>query len=87
MLSMTKKNRYHYDSECDILECFLGDQKNSYGDEDPDNIVIFRDFDTDEITGLKVLDFRKMYDKNDIRLAIVNRFVDVKKCFKEFLDD
>ena len=77
--------RYHYDSECDILECVFGNQKNSYGDEEPDNIVLFRDINTDEITGVKVIDFKRMYNTNDFRLKFVNQFIDVEKIAKSIL--
>ena len=43
-----------YDSLNDILYISFASTANSYGDESIDGIVILKDIDTDEITGLTV---------------------------------
>ena len=46
-----------YDTKYDVLYIMLSDTSNSYGDEDPDGIVVFKDIDTDQITGVTIFDF------------------------------
>lgn len=82
MLSMKENSSYHYDSEFDILDYIFNNQKNSYGDEEPDNIIVFRDLDTDEITGIRILDFKKMYMTKDYRLKVAKQLIDIEKIVK-----
>lgn len=65
------ENNINYDKANDVLYYSCGDNSNSYGDEDPDNIVVMRDMNTDEVTGVTILDFLKMYKQNDNRLKDV----------------
>ena len=68
-----------YDSSNDILYCTFGNKENSYGDEEPDNIVIMRDMEKEDITGITVLDFRKMYYKKDTRLRMLEEYISIEK--------
>ncbi|WP_050640986.1 MULTISPECIES: hypothetical protein [Clostridia] len=79
MLYTQDLSKVSYDPECDILNCTFSNQHNSYGDEDPDNIVVFRDLITDEITGIKILDIKKMYASQDNRLTIVKRYINLEE--------
>ena len=55
-----------YDPKYDVVYISLGDMSNSYGDEDPDGIVVHRDMDTDEITGVTVFGFSKRVKNGEI---------------------
>lgn len=48
-----------YDEKHDVLYVVIGDKANSYGDDSQDDIVIMRDFDTDELTGFTILSIAK----------------------------
>lgn len=53
-----KKISVGYDDQNDVLYIRLADMQNSYGDEEPDDFVTFRDIDTEEVTGYQVMFFR-----------------------------
>ena len=79
-MSYTRNNpSISYNREYDILYCAFSDKSNSYGDEEPDNIVIMRDIDTEEITGVTILDFIKMYKNFDKRLEYVSQYINTAK--------
>lgn len=75
-------NRFHYDNDNDILYYTIGDKSNSYGDEEPDNIVIMRDIETDVMTGITVLNFRSMYETSDDRMEILLKYFDVNSVIR-----
>ena len=66
-----------YDQEDDILDYSCQNKGDSYGDENPDNIVVMRDIESDVITGVTILNFAKMYRMKDSRLKILEDFFDV----------
>ena len=66
-----------YDQENDILYYTCLNNCDSYGDENPDNIVVMRDIESDVITGVTILNFAKMYRMKDSRLKILEDFFDV----------
>ena len=74
--------KFQYDEENDILYYTSADKSNSYGDEEPDNIVFMRDIDTDVITGITILDFARMYKNNDCRMNILMEYFDVTAVVK-----
>ncbi len=53
----------NYDSENDVLYLGFGDRNNSYGDEILPGVIVLRDMDTEEITGLTILDFEQKRDE------------------------
>lgn len=75
--------RFDYDSNSDILYCTFRDKSNSYGDEDPDNIVVMRDIDTDIITGITILNFMTMYKNKDMRIKNVSEYIDIDSVIKD----
>ena len=77
MKSIKKVNEINYDRAVDVLYLTFSNMSNSYGDEDIDNIVFFKDIDSEEITGITILNFLKMYKRNDSRLRSLNKFIDV----------
>lgn len=56
----------NHDSENDVLYIGLGDRSNSYGDDDDDGIIILRDIDTRELTGITILDFLYKYQNKEL---------------------
>ena len=70
------KNNIYYDSKYDVLNIKFSSTKNSYGDEEIDNIILLKDFKDDKITGITILDFKKMYDRNDERMKEINKYID-----------
>lgn len=52
------------DPENDILYIGLGDRSFSYGDETSEGIVVLHDLNTEEITGITILNFKKKYLQN-----------------------
>lgn len=59
-MKYTENPKIDYDERFDIMNCFIGDTSNTYDDEDIDNIVVMKDFDTDEIKGYTIMNFKRM---------------------------
>lgn len=76
---LNTKDNFGYDDQFDTLYYTIGDTSNSYGDEDPDNIVFMKDMKTDVITGITILHFLKMYREHDARLNLVKSYLDVEQ--------
>ncbi len=53
--------KINYDSRFDTLYLTFSSSDNSYGDDSSDSIILLRDMDTEEITGLTILSFLKKY--------------------------
>ena len=51
--------RLNYDKQFDILYVNITETRSSYGDEDIDGLVVFRDFFTEELTGMTIFDFKE----------------------------
>lgn len=60
-----KMKIFDYDKVNDILYLTFGNTDNSFGEEDPDNIIILKDLETEEITGVTVLNLKKMMKGED----------------------
>lgn len=56
----------NYDERFDVLYVGIGDKTNSYGDDSQDDILVMRDFDTDEITGFTIFGFMKKLKENSL---------------------
>ena len=56
-------NKVDYDSKFDVLYYNMSNTENSYGDEIDDNIVLLRDIDTDKITGITILGYKRALEK------------------------
>ena len=46
-----------YDYGADVLYVGISDRSNSYGAEEDNGFIVLRDIDTDEVTGITILDF------------------------------
>lgn len=78
MLSMTKViDTYNYDKKFDTLYYTIGDPRNSYGDEDIDDIVILKNLDTDEIVGITILNFMRHYKNGKDYYADIADMIDI----------
>lgn len=75
--------KINYNSKFDVLDLSFVDNKNSYGEEDVDNIVEFRDTKTGKLTGLTILDFKSMFDTNDSRILSIQKKYRLDKVYKE----
>ncbi|MDF2803157.1 MAG: hypothetical protein K0S61_3060 [Anaerocolumna sp.] len=64
------KIKFKYDHKNDILYITIGVPKPSYGDEIEEGIVIRKDFNTDEINGITILDF--LYRLNNDQKSLEN---------------
>lgn len=73
------KNKLRYNNKLDVLSVHYKDPSNSYGDEDSDNIVRFKDLETNELTGVTILSFLEMYHNHDKRLNSAKKYFDVKQ--------
>ena len=75
--------RFIYDKRYDVLYYKLTESDNSYGDEDEDNIVIMKDIDTDEVTGITIMNFLNLYKYNINKLDSIKRYIDINNVYKE----
>ena len=56
---MKGKMRVYYDDEGDYLEIRVGKPRKNYGDHLSDDIVIFRDAETDELVGIGIFNLKE----------------------------
>lgn len=54
-----RKTNINYDAQNDVLYISFGEPRPSYSDTYEDGIYIRYDMDTDELTGITILDFTK----------------------------
>ena len=77
-------NRISYDNKFDVLYFSFEENSNSYGDEIDDNIVMMKDIDTNDITGITVMGFLKLYNSNIECIKMLNQYFNIdevaKKC-------
>lgn len=57
-ISYTKQT-IDYDKKFDVLYCKIANTDNSYGDEIDSNIVVLRDIETDTVTGITIMGYKK----------------------------
>lgn len=58
--------RLFYDPKHDVLYLMFDDDTNSYGDYSSYGIIVYRDVDTEEITGYTFTHFFSMYWNNEL---------------------
>lgn len=56
----------NHDQKNDVLYIGLGDRSNSYGDEISSGIIALYDMDTEELTGITILDFQEKYKSHQL---------------------
>jgi hypothetical protein len=79
MLSTRIKPKIKYDAEYDVLYLTLGNTANSYGDEEPDNIITLRDFDTDDVTGYTIMNFKRICENGSEEYQLLQSLFDVRE--------
>lgn len=77
------QNRFNYDTKFDVLYYSIGDTSNSYGDEVDDRLILLRDINTDDVTGITVLDFIKYCMRNDSIVNTISKYVNVENVLNE----
>lgn len=55
------------DRKNDILYIKINSTNNSYGDETENGVVILKDLEDDNVTGITIFDFIKRYKENKIK--------------------
>lgn len=50
---------------------------NSYGDEINSNIVILRDMDSDEVTGVTIIGFKKYFKNDEIQVNKLSKIINI----------
>ena len=58
--------KINYDKHFDTLYVAVASNDNSYGDDSQNSIILLRDMDTEEITGITILSFMKKYQTNTL---------------------
>ncbi len=76
---MTPLHRVDYDRENDVLYVAFEDQRNSYGDDSSENIILRRDMDDEHITGLTILDFMEMIREDSPELQSLPVDIDFRR--------
>ena len=71
--------KFGYSPQGDVLYLKIKDSQSSYGDMLDDNIIIFRDENTDEIVGVEIINFTKLYRNGTVKKFFENfSIVDLK---------
>lgn len=66
-----------YDSKFDTLYYTMSMTDNSYGDEINSNIVILRDMDSDEVTGVTIIGFKKYFKNDEIQVNKLSKIINI----------
>ncbi len=76
--------RLNYHKQNDLMYIGIGDNSNSYADQDYGSFVIFKDDDTDEITGYYIFGFLHKYENNTLPLITEPVKIDYEKDIMPF---
>lgn len=63
---LTNNVGFDYDQKFDVLYIALGDRRNSYGDDSDGKVIYLKDIDTDELTGITIMNFKKKVFSNSL---------------------
>lgn len=77
------QDRIDYDTKFDVLYYSLGDTSNSYGDEIDNRLILLRDIDTDNITGITVLDFMHYCMSNNEIVDVMSNYFNIDNVLKK----
>tara|TARA_Y100000310_G_C20380181_1_gene667718 strand:- start:215 stop:457 length:243 start_codon:yes stop_codon:yes gene_type:complete len=70
---MKGKLSIYYDEEGDFLEIMMGEPKRDYGEHISEDVVLFKDEETDEVIGIGIFNFKsrtKNLDEINLNLPI-----------------
>ena len=79
---MKGKLSIYYDEEGDFLEITIGKPRRDYGDHVSEDVVLFKDEETDEVTGIGIFNFKsrtKNLDEINLNLPINISLEQLKK--------
>lgn len=65
-----------YDSEADVLYLCIKPKLPSYAEEDEEGIMVRKSIETDEITGITILDFKEKYINRTLDKIALPIFID-----------
>lgn len=77
--------KINYDKKFDVLYVTIGEPKPSYGDEETPGLVILKDINTDEITGVTIFDFKKRLENNMIDELNIPIKLDIDHCISSII--
>lgn len=81
MLSI-KKKKINYDKKYDTLYYCMFSTANSYGDDIDGNIVLMRDMDTEQITGVTIIGYKKHFKNNNEKRNFLSNYIDINPIIK-----
>ncbi|MBI2629336.1 DUF2283 domain-containing protein [Candidatus Pacearchaeota archaeon] len=68
---MKGQMRVYYDEEADFLEISIAEPRQNYGDHISEDVVLYRDEETDEIVGIGIFNFKtRSKDLQEIKLDL-----------------
>ena len=67
-----------YDKNFDVFYCKIANTDNSYGDEIDSNIVVLRDIETDTVTGITIMGYKKFVKQNIQKINIISKYVNAE---------
>lgn len=73
------------DRKNDILYIKINDTSNSYGDEVENGVVILKDIEDDEVTGVTIFDFLQKYKDGRIKKLKLPVNIDFNGAFAGFM--
>jgi uncharacterized protein YuzE len=68
-----------YDSKFDILYISIGNPVPSYGEEKTPGLVVLKNIETDEITGITIFDFMRRVKDNTMKDLEIPIEIDINK--------
>lgn len=77
------ENRIDYDCKYDVLYYSILNTDNSYGDDIDGNIVILRDMDTEQITGVTIIGYKKIFKCNEVKKKVLSKYIDINPMIEQ----
>ena len=77
--------KINYDRRADVLYVSISDTGNSYGVEDDFGLVFLRDANTDELTGITILGFRKQRNYEAIRRLLLEEDIQITSALERLM--
>ena len=66
-----------YDERYDVLYCNFSDTSNSDGDEIDSNLILLKDIDTDEVTGVTIYGFNQFFKNDSNKRRALSQYVEL----------
>lgn len=75
-----------YDKKYDVLYCKIANTDNFYGDEIDSNIVVLRDIETDTVTGITIMGYKKFVKQNIQKINIIRQYININFLKNDIVD-